>query len=1207
MSNILRHLFLWVLMLLPQLSWGQVIWHEDMGSPSITGRVNLSYDTTSYVFDTINAEESCSVGDIWDDLNAQFIRAGITWAEIRELNKEESESFTVRLSMEVNTSYGDRYINFGHNGAELVICQQGMPRPDPDPDPEPEPDPDPEPISPYDTNRNWILTKTHNTDGLAYEDIVYYDGLGYAEQSVMINGRGTGTQDIVKIHSYDVFGRSVRDYLPYPKAGNSAFDTAAHANQQAFYKGLYPSIANQDDIRGYTETVYERSHSGRVLREHLQGQEYADTSHATRISYRTNRTSEVPLLDYQISSGIYKLTGCYPEGSLTGTETITPAGQKEVVWTDLDERTVMHEVYHAGSWIRTLYCYDTRGQLRAVVTPEGVKQLTDGAEYDWSSTLLQNYAYAYAYDGQGRMSYRRLPSCSEEWFVYDKGGNQVMRQNGLLREKSQWIATYYDHLGRVRSEILLTDSLRTQNHALVQSYQGAFDDDGIPDPELYSSEGGALLLENTYDTYPSNLSSSENFSDDGLGISNDTRTKSLLTSQRLARITSNGVSSDMCRRVFYYDAYGNLLQTVERENDSDDDNDNDNDNDGGRVLRHSVVRDLLGNVLTDKQTVTCGEDKDTWQLDYTYDSRGRILTAVGTLNDFIVSNVSYGYDSVGEMVSKRFRSEDSSVHEDIQRNLQQWITNKSSQIFNLSLDYHTSTLPGSSPQYGGRISSQRWEHMEDDYSTVSEGGYSYSYDDVGRLTGAGYHSKQSTGWSQPADVWTEKGLTYTDNGDVLTLKRYCSSATTPHDDLTYSYTGARRNGLQYDANGNLKQDAVRGFTMEYNFLNLPSHISVSEDDYMDYTWYYDGTKVSVEGYEGSYGADYIGSFVYNNDDDGFIRDINFGDGIVTETAEGVYETVYWVTDHLGSPRVAFKLDNSEYASVVERNDYYPFGGRWDDGSGHGGTIAATDNRYALSGKERQTMSRMGSYLATHESLLDFGARFYDPATAIFLQQDPLAEKYYNISPYAYCANNPVNFVDPDGRDVWHLNQDGKITWQEESKEHRLYSVDSEGNRSDDYVTVNDRGILDAFTNKSDVASYTTSVNIDDVFKVFKFAADNTNVEWVIHRGEGDQYTIGTKHDEISAGNWEDYGIQKPIASVHSHPDVPTTVEEESRSMSHDWKNAKREAKEYGPNARISYIYFSNSHRLYYIEPQGYMYINTINNYKRFYFGTLNHK
>ena len=68
------------------------------------------------------------------------------------------------------------------------------------------------------------------------------------------------------------------------------------------------------------------------------------------------------------------------------------------------------------------------------------------------------------------------------------------------------------------------------------------------------------------------------------------------------------------------------------------------------------------------------------------------------------------------------------------------------------------------------------------------------------------------------------------------------------------------------------------------------------------------------------------------------------------------------------------------------------------------------------------MSRMGSYLAAHESLLDFGARFYDLATAIFLQQDPLAEKYYNLSPYAYCANNPVNFVDPDGRS-WYYNSD----------------------------------------------------------------------------------------------------------------------------------------------------------------------------------------
>ena len=63
----------------------------------------------------------------------------------------------------------------------------------------------------------------------------------------------------------------------------------------------------------------------------------------------------------------------------------------------------------------------------------------------------------------------------------------------------------------------------------------------------------------------------------------------------------------------------------------------------------------------------------------------------------------------------------------------------------------------------------------------------------------------------------------------------------------------------------------------------------------------------------------------------------------------------------------------------------------------------------------------GPDLATHESLLDFGARLYDPAIAIFLQPDPLAEKYYNLSPYAYCANNPVNFVDSDGRFIGFIS------------------------------------------------------------------------------------------------------------------------------------------------------------------------------------------
>jgi RHS repeat-associated protein len=49
---------------------------------------------------------------------------------------------------------------------------------------------------------------------------------------------------------------------------------------------------------------------------------------------------------------------------------------------------------------------------------------------------------------------------------------------------------------------------------------------------------------------------------------------------------------------------------------------------------------------------------------------------------------------------------------------------------------------------------------------------------------------------------------------------------------------------------------------------------------------------------------------------------------------------------------------------------------------------------------------------------DFGARWFDIAgVPMWTSVDPLAEKYYNVSPYAYCNNNPVMFIDPDGRAV----------------------------------------------------------------------------------------------------------------------------------------------------------------------------------------------
>src|ERR1035437_2122789 len=52
-----------------------------------------------------------------------------------------------------------------------------------------------------------------------------------------------------------------------------------------------------------------------------------------------------------------------------------------------------------------------------------------------------------------------------------------------------------------------------------------------------------------------------------------------------------------------------------------------------------------------------------------------------------------------------------------------------------------------------------------------------------------------------------------------------------------------------------------------------------------------------------------------------------------------------------------------------------------------------------------------------DSIQDQGMNELDMTTR-FLTVDPMAEKYFQLSPYAYCANNPLLFVDPNGEEIW---------------------------------------------------------------------------------------------------------------------------------------------------------------------------------------------
>jgi len=129
---------------------------------------------------------------------------------------------------------------------------------------------------------------------------------------------------------------------------------------------------------------------------------------------------------------------------------------------------------------------------------------------------------------------------------------------------------------------------------------------------------------------------------------------------------------------------------------------------------------------------------------------------------------------------------------------------------------------------------------------------------------------------------------------------------------------------------------------------------------------------------------------------------------ITATTPNYY---YYRQDHLGNNREVWLANTKK---TVQRTQYYPSGLPW--ASIASDSTGLQERKY--NGKEFVEMHGYDTY--------DYGARGYYAAMGRFTSVDPLAENYYETSPYSYCDGNPVNNIDPDGRDYWSTSDPATI-------------------------------------------------------------------------------------------------------------------------------------------------------------------------------------
>jgi len=790
--------------------------------------------------------------------------------------------------------------------------------------------------------------------------------------------------------------------------------------------------------------------------------------------------------------GLYR-TDNYEAGVLYVTRTKDEDGNIDYEFKDKLGQVVLTRRINANQSFDTNYIYDDFGNLRAVLPPEASARLLSAtATAAWTETNddLSRYAYLYKYDDRNRCIAEKLPGCDWICFIYDGADRLIFTQDGENRKAGLWLYSIPDAFGRtVLTGVCRNTFTYTANPLGATTVKGAYNSSRTSLQDSYTITGVSLtdpsiLTACFYDNYafmgipeaPDTMDTQYN-TENGYGARYTGGCQGMLTGTVTALIDLSGmipcvhwagdmiipghknpdgsVSAPYLYSIMYYDNRNRLIQTKS------------NNSLQGGLEKEYIAYDFAGQPTGRKHIHSAtGKATQTEVYAYQYDHAERLTKETHQLNGGTVTTIAENtYDELGRLKTNK-KGGLAGLNTTNTYTIRSWINSISSPDFSEYVFYNSTGYGGCTKHYNGNLSAM--------YVTMSgepnQRGYVFSYDNLSRLTAASYIENGIANASQ------KTAYSYDNQGNIQTLQRYGKTDAANYgliDDLTMTYSGNQLTKVEdaapdilisesmdfknysntpteytYNANGAMTQDLNKGITnIQYNLLNLPQQMDIKNpvtEGSNEYTYSADGKKlqavygmnmtmsvIPIGGGSGyttttfsiSKTTDYINNMIYESgalDQNSTLKRILIDGGYIEG---GVY--YYYLTDHQGNNRMVVRSDGV----VIQKNNYYPFGMVFAESYV---TVDEQDLQpYKYNGKELDRMHGLNQY--------DYSARYYDPALCRFTTVDPMAEKYYGVSPYVYCLNNPVRYVDTNGKDITIYYITGYDQWGQATFNHWTFN------------------------------------------------------------------------------------------------------------------------------------------------------------------------